>query len=48
MTAAPQLETIINVAFRPDSNELVLTDSETGLVLVATLPAKGAELFSRR
>ena len=40
VTAAPQLETIINVAFRPDSNELVLTDSETGSVLVATLQAK--------
>jgi len=35
-------------AFRPDSNELVLTDSETGSVPVATLPAKGAELFSQR
>ncbi|QNP58064.1 SMP-30/gluconolactonase/LRE family protein [Paenacidovorax monticola] len=38
--------TITNVAYRPGTNELVLTDSQTGTVLVADMPAAGALLPS--
>ena len=43
---SPAGQTITNVAFRPGTNELVLTDSEQGTVLVAQLPTAGAPLFS--
>lgn len=35
-----------NVAYRPGSNTLMITDSETGSVLQADMPALGAALFS--
>lgn len=40
--------TTTNVAFRPGSNTLVMTDSETGSVLTAEMPTVGARLFSHR
>lgn len=43
---SPTGQTVTNVAFRPDTSELVLTDSEQGIVLVATLPDAGASLFA--
>jgi gluconolactonase len=43
---SPVGATVTNVAFRPGSSELVMTESQTGTVLVATLPAPGARLFS--
>jgi gluconolactonase len=43
---SPTGHTVTNVAFRPNSNEVVLTDSEQGLVLAAALPGVGAPLFS--
>jgi len=38
--------TVTNIAFRPGTNQLVLTESGSGTVLVADLPAAGAPLFS--
>ncbi|CAG9178709.1 SMP-30/gluconolactonase/LRE family protein [Cupriavidus pampae] len=38
--------TVTNIAFRPGTNQLVLTESGSGTVLVADLPAAGAQLFS--
>lgn len=43
---SPLGHTITNVAYRPGTNELVLTDSQTGSVLVADMPAAGAPLPS--
>lgn len=43
---SPSGQTITNVAFRPGTAELVLTDSERGVVLTASLPSRGAMLFS--
>lgn len=43
---SPLGHTITNVAYRPGTNELVLTDSQTGTVLVADMPAGGAPLYS--
>lgn len=43
---SPLGHTITNVAYRPGTNELVLTDSQTGTVLVADMPAAGALLPS--
>lgn len=43
---SPTGMTITNVAFRPGTPELVLTDSEQGVVLTAALPDVGAPLFS--
>lgn len=43
---SPAGTTVTNVAFRPGSSELVMTESQTGTILVATLPAAGASLFS--
>lgn len=43
---SPTGQTITNVAFRPGTSELVLTDSEQGVVLTATVPDAGASLFS--
>ncbi|QET00655.1 SMP-30/gluconolactonase/LRE family protein [Cupriavidus pauculus] len=38
--------TVTNIAFRPGTNKLVLTESASGTVLEAELPAAGAPLFS--
>lgn len=43
---SPLGHTITNVAYRPGTRELVLTDSQTGTVLAADMPAPGAALFS--
>lgn len=43
---SPTGQTVTNVAFRPGASELVLTDSEQGVVLTASLPAVGALLYS--
>lgn len=43
---SPAGATVTNVAFRPGTSELVMTESQTGTVLVATLPSSGASLFS--
>lgn len=43
---SPAGQTITNVAFRPGTSELILTDSEKGHVLIAELPTVGAKLFS--
>ena len=39
---------ITNIAFRPGSSELLLTESDSGSVLIATLPAGGARLYSHQ
>jgi gluconolactonase len=38
--------TVTNVAYRPGTSKLVMTESETGAILEADLPAPGAALFS--
>lgn len=43
---SPTGQTITNVAFRPGTRQLVLTDSEQGVVLSASMPAAGAPLYS--
>lgn len=43
---SPAGQTITNVAFRPGTSELILTDSEQGNVLIAQMPKIGAKLFS--
>jgi gluconolactonase len=40
--------TVTNVAFRPGTSKLVLTESETGTVLEADMPGVGAPLFSHQ
>lgn len=45
---SPAGQTITNAAFRPHSNELVMTDSERGVVLCAMLPGRGTALFSHQ
>jgi gluconolactonase len=45
---SPEGSNVTNVAFRPGTSKLVLTESETGCVLEADLPAPGAALFSHR
>lgn len=42
----PVGSTVTNVAFRPGTTDLVMTESQTGTVLLAKLPAPGAPLFS--
>jgi gluconolactonase len=42
---SPVGATVTNVAFRPGTNELVMTESATGSLLVATLPGAGLPLF---
>lgn len=37
---------VTNVAYRPGSSKLVITESESGSILEAELPAQGVELFS--
>ena len=43
---SPAGQTLTNLAFRPGTQELVMTDSATGSVLVADLPSAGAPLYS--
>lgn len=43
---SPAGHTITNVAFRPGTSTLVLTDSSSGHVLEASLPNVGSELYS--
>jgi len=43
---SPGGSTVTNVAFRPGTSRLVLTESETGAVLEADLPSPGAPLYS--
>lgn len=43
---SPAGSTVTNVAYRPGTSKLVMTESETGSVLEADLPAAGAALFS--
>jgi gluconolactonase len=43
---SPAGATVTNVAFRPGTNELVMTESASGSVLVAELPGQGQPLFS--
>jgi gluconolactonase len=43
---SPAGSTVTNVAFRPGSSKLVMTESETGSVLEADLPAPGLPLYS--
>ena len=43
---SPAGATVTNAAFRPGTNRLVLTESASGCVLEAELPALGAELYS--
>jgi gluconolactonase len=43
---SPAGSTLTNVAFRPGTRDLVMTESQTGTLLTATLPGTGALLFS--
>ena len=43
---SPEGTTVTNVAYRPGASTIVLTESETGTILEADLPAPGAALFS--
>ena len=43
---SPQGSTVTNVAYRPGTSTIVMTESETGTILEAELPAAGAPLFS--
>ena len=43
---SPSGSTVTNVAYRPGTSKLVMTESETGTILEADLPAPGAPLFS--
>lgn len=43
---SPTGQTVTNVAFRPGTSEVVMTDSEQGVVLTATLPDAGMPLYS--
>ncbi|NDZ18091.1 gluconolactonase [Variovorax sp. WS11] len=43
---SPNGSTVTNAAFRPGTSTLVMTESQTGSVLQAELPAPGAPLFS--
>lgn len=43
---SPVGSTVTNVAYRPGTSKLVLTESETGTLLEADLPSAGAPLFS--
>ena len=45
---SPTGQTVTNVAFRPGTRDLVMTESATGTVLAAALPTGGAPLFSHR
>jgi gluconolactonase len=43
---SPVGQTVTNVAYRPGTSKLVMTESETGTILEADLPGQGAPLFS--
>src|SRR5262249_45443828 len=43
---SPAGSTVTNVAYRPGTAQLVMTESETGTILEANLPALGAPLYS--
>ena len=43
---SPTGQTITNIAFNPGTSDLIMTDSEQGHVLVASLPALGVDLYS--
>ena len=43
---SPAGSTVTNVAYRPVTSKLVMTESETGTILEADLPSPGAPLFS--
>jgi gluconolactonase len=43
---SPGGSTVTNVAYRPGSSRLVMTESETGAILEADMPAAGAALYS--
>lgn len=43
---SPTGSTVTNVAYRPGTSKLVLTESETGSILEADLPSAGSPLFS--
>jgi gluconolactonase len=45
---SPAGATITNVAYRPGTSKLVLTESETGSLLEADMPVGGAMLFSHQ
>jgi len=45
---SPAGSTVTNVAFRPGTSKLVMTESETGTILEADLPAIGASLYSHQ
>ena len=45
---SPAGSTVTNVAYRPRTSTVILTESETGTLLEAELPAHGALLFSHR
>jgi gluconolactonase len=45
---SPAGSTVTNVAYRPGTSKLVMTESETGSILEADLPAAGAPLFSHQ
>ena len=42
---SPVGSTVTNVAYRPGTSKLVMTESESGSILEADLPAKGAPLY---
>ena len=42
---SPTASNVTNVAYRPGTPKLVMTESETGTILEADLPAQGAPLF---
>lgn len=43
---SPAGSAVTNVAYRPETSKLVMTESESGSILEADLPAAGAVLFS--
>lgn len=43
---SPAGQTVTNLAFRPGTNQLLMTESSTGSVLEATLPVGGVDLFA--
>jgi len=45
---SPEGSTVTNVAFRPGTSKLVMTESETGTILEADMPAPGMPLYSHK
>jgi len=45
---SPTGSTVTNVAYRPGTSKLVMTESETGSILEADLPSPGLPLFSHQ